>query len=155
MGKQSQAIFNLTRCSGTEFIPKILTGDAIPDCFHGQDEADYFTKYLMSNLKQESCPHISLIPCFKGDAQCFPFYKLCLYEIQLVQKVSILETCRNGRHLTNCTHFNCPALFKCSRYYCVPWKYHCDGKHDCPLLDDEKGCQNKQCPHLFRCLIIT
>ena len=47
--------------------------------------------------------------------------------------------------------YECSYQFKCHSYYCVPWAYLCDGKSDCPLLDDEKDCSKWNCLHMFRC----
>ena len=41
--------------------------------------------------------------------------------------------------------------FKCKNYYCVFYRYTCDGKNDCPLGDDEFYCSNRTCHGLFRC----
>ncbi len=45
----------------------------------------------------------------------------------------------------------CPHHFKCRNYYCVPYKYTCDGTQDCPLGDDEQSCINRMCVGLFKC----
>ncbi len=42
--------------------------------------------------------------------------------------------------------------FKCLNYYCVPYRYTCDGKQDCPLGDDEDRCTNRTCVGLFKCM---
>ncbi len=42
-------------------------------------------------------------------------------------------------------------IIKCRNYYCVPFKYTCDGKNDCPMGDDEQSCVNRTCPGLFKC----
>ncbi len=41
--------------------------------------------------------------------------------------------------------------FKCADYYCVPKRYTCDGKQDCPVGDDEHNCTDRLCQGLFRC----
>ncbi len=46
---------------------------------------------------------------------------------------------------------DCPHHYKCHSYYCVPYKYTCDSKYDCPLGDDENNCANRTCPGLFKC----
>ena len=62
-----------------------------------------------------------------------------------------LKACRNGKHLANCSAALCPHHFKCAKYYCVPFRYTCDGKQDCPLGDDERECSNRTCQGLFKC----
>ncbi len=37
-------------------------------------------------------------------------------------------------------------------YYCIPWKYVCNGRQDCPLGDDEEACTEFHCDGLFKCL---
>ncbi len=92
-----------------------------------------------------------MIPCFPGDQKCFHIYKYCFYELHDSLGPGFLKTCRNGRHLTNCSTHECSYQFKCHSYYCIPWAYLCDGKLDCPLSDDEKACGKQDCLHLFRC----
>ena len=45
--------------------------------------------------------------------------------------------------------------FKCPGYYCIPWKYVCDGKWDCPHGIDESQAYNcvkeRQCTNMFKC----
>ena len=76
---------------------------------------------------------------------------LTIYELHDELGVGFLKACRNGRHLSNCSAATCPHHFKCAIYYCVPVRYTCDGKRDCPLGDDENICHKRQCPGLFRC----
>ena len=62
-----------------------------------------------------------------------------------------LHTCRTGKHLANCVDFACPHHYKCQLSYCVPFKYTCDGKRDCPGGDDEQSCFTRNCTGLFKC----
>ena len=39
-----------------------------------------------------------------------------------------------------CTHFKCIGYFKCPHSFCLPLKYICDGKNDCPEGEDEVNC---------------
>ena len=42
--------------------------------------------------------------------------------------------------------------FKCPGYYCIPWRYVCDNKYDCPGGADEMSCHRVSCPGQFKCL---
>ena len=74
----------------------------------------------------------------------------CIYEIN---EEGTLQTCRNGKHLQNCTNFNCKDVgkYKCPGYYCIPMAYVCNGRIDCPRALDENGCKNYTCERLFHC----
>ena len=74
----------------------------------------------------------------------------CIYEIN---EEGTLQTCRNGKHLENCTNFNCQNVskYKCPGYYCIPMAYVCNGRIDCPRALDENDCNNYTCERLFHC----
>ncbi len=141
----------LFQCKPGEVIPSFLVNDSIPDCFEGHDENDFFEVRKRHTLHHGTCRDLMMIPCFPGDRRCFPIFKYCLYELHDGLGQGFLQTCRNGRHLENCSSYECSYQFKCHSYYCVPWAYLCDGKSDCPLLNDEEDCSKRNCLHMFRC----
>ncbi|XP_053379720.1 uncharacterized protein LOC123526988 isoform X2 [Mercenaria mercenaria] len=52
---------------------------------------------------------------------------------------------RSGQHLQECEHFSCPTnTVKCPGSFCLPVKFICDGKIQCPGGQDEEecGCQD-------------
>ena len=124
--------------------------DIIPDCKFGADEP-ILHSLLTSNFNS-SQRHLKkgYKYCYGGHPLKYPLHKECMYEID---NNSILQTCRNGQHLKNCSNFNCENLrkFKCPEYYCVPMHYVCDGKVDCPKGKDEVHCQNRICMGLCHC----
>ncbi len=62
----------------------------------------------------------------------------------------------NGQHLINCESFICDgAYYKCPESYCIPWRYICNGKVDCPGGVEEISCKIEQCPGFFKCLNST
>ncbi len=140
----------LFKCEDNEFIPEALVNDSIPDCSSGEDESYYYVTRIDFH-SESKCPLDKNFPCFHGDTKCFSLDELCIYELQPFSK-GILKYCRNGRHLANCTLFDCPSHFKCPGYYCIPWVMVCDGKYDCPYADDESlECADRSCSNMFKC----
>ena len=86
------------------------------------------------------------IPCMEGYLKCFNITDICLYQLNTDH---YLIPCRNGGHLENCAKFECNMVFKCLDSYCIPWKYVCDGKWDCPNGDDEQ--KSYICMHISKC----
>ena len=60
------------------------------------------------------------IQCIYGCKKCFPFYKLCVYELDFNGN---LMHCSSGSHLANCRVMQCNNMFKCFNYYCIPYRY--------------------------------
>ena len=113
-----------------------LVNDLIPDCKSNADE-NILHKILKANYIY-NMTHISskyntmqYRHCFEGHPKMYHLSKECIYT---VDQKGILQTCRNGKHLQNCSNFNCEKYFKfkCPRYYCIPMGHICDGKIDCP-----------------------
>ena len=94
----------------------------------------------------------SQIACGKSDAHSYDISKFCTYHLDPHNE---LIPCKSGGHLENCTHFECNMKFKCPGYYCIPWKYICDGKWDCPHGIDESQEHNcmkeRKCTNMFKC----
>ncbi len=114
--------------------PKVLVLDSIPDCFNGSDE--YRDIRLIQTVK---CKDEKAFPCFPGDKICFHLHELCIYELHDHLGPGFLRACRNGKHLANCSAATCPHHYKCRNYYCVPFKYTCDGKLEFVLCHDEQN----------------
>ena len=57
-----------------------------------------------------------------------------------------------GAHLQHCINFECNMMFKCSKSYCIPWLYVCNGKWDCSGGYDEMEnlCKNF-CINKYKC----
>ncbi len=66
-----------------------------------------------------SCMNVDEIPCTFGCSACFPLHKICVYEIS---HAGMLMYCPSGAHLKNCEAIECTNMFKCSRYYCIPYR---------------------------------
>ncbi len=130
-------------------IPQNLVQDSMPDCFDGRDEQAIISDEIPHTIT--TCKDRKSIPCFPGDTRCFFLHQQCIYEFHDLLGPGFLKPCRNGKHLANCSAALCPHHFKCQNYYCVPYKYTCDGKQDCPLGDDEHKCTNRTCVGLLKC----
>ena len=124
--------------------------DLIPDCPNSfEDEEQYYNLLTNPSHKEISCSKSDEIPCIPGHSHCFPFEKLCVYDIQ--DNSSQLKYCRNGVHLKKCKNFHCFKTFKCPSSYCVDISLVCNGIWDCPLGHDEHNCTLYICAHLFKC----
>ena len=134
-----------------------LVNDLIPDCKSNADENILYlilTNNYKENLTQSetSSKYNSEEQryCFEGHPKLYHVSEECIYQ---VDQKGMLQTCRNGKHLQNCSEFNCQKhfKFKCPKYYCIPMGYVCDGKIDSPGGFDEINCKNHSCFQLFHC----
>ncbi len=93
-----------------------------------------------------------LLSCRKNGKPGYPVSDICKYELD---QRGQLTPCQDGEHMQNCRNFECLTLFKCPGYFCIPWRYLCDGKIDCPGGHDENVktlCGvSRTCMHLFKC----
>ncbi len=110
--------------------------DAKWDCPYGEDEHDCTV----------NCSGLFWCPV---EQICLSFVDLCDGRIHCEATQSDEMFC--DVNLANCNGAICPDHHKCANYYCVPMRYTCDGKQDCPMGDDEHGCFNRSCTGLFRC----
>ncbi len=54
--------------------------------------------------------------------------------------------------MVSCKEFECNMKYKCPQYYCVPFRYVCNGKWDCPHGKDEDLCGlTRKCSDMFKC----
>ncbi len=114
-----------------------------------QEEHDLIA--LLVTGTEFKCSLPAQLQCREGHSKCFFIADICVF---VLNSFGILKPCRNGGHMQNCTFFECGNKFKCPRSYCIPWRYVCDNKWDCPLGDDEmeKMCtRNHMCPNMFKC----
>ena len=89
------------------------------------------------------------LPCYKWNTSMFEVSEICSFQHD---NESNLVPCSRGEHLQNCKEFECNMMFKCPNYFCIPWKYVCDGKWDCPGGFDESTCDRKRiCSSMFIC----
>ena len=65
------------------------------------------------------CQGNNELQCKYGCGRCFPFHKLCVYELDYNGN---LMYCYSGSHLKWCRNVDCNNMFKCYKYYCVPYR---------------------------------
>ena len=133
-----------------KWIHEERMNDLIPDCHSNADEPILYSlltensAYVSPNLtkKEKSCT--------MGHPLKYLASEQCIYELD---EKALLKTCRNGKHLENCKDFHCKNIskYKCPGYYCIPMRYVCNGRVDCPKALDEIGCENYTCERLFHC----
>ena len=132
--------------SNVPYLNKTSSSPTLPFVYRVEDEV-----VVDSVLSQPShCNHTQL-PCkYARPITCFPFTKLCVYDMDHYGR---LQFCMNGGHLTNCQAFQCSGLYKCPKSYCISLGRVCDGHKDCPQGEEEVGCPEnpRLCPGLLRC----
>ena len=94
-----------------------------------------------------------MMSCYPSIYKCFAVQDVCLYKLD---KLDNLYPCRTGSHIKYCEDFECNQNYKCPGYYCVPWRYVCDGKWDCPHGHDEYSdsiqcTESQKCINMFKC----
>ncbi len=96
------------------------------------------------------CKQPEQIPCDQSHISCFLISEICSFTLSAEGH---LLPCRTGTHLQQCNGFECNSMFKCPNFYCIPWKFVCDGKWDCPEgLDDHDNCgTDRRCEGSFLC----
>ena len=110
------------------------------------------SEIILSGQNPECCLSISELPCTEADCNCYSFSQVCMYNLN---KSGQLVPCEHGEHLQQCKEFDCSVLFDCPGFYCLPWKFVCDGNWDCPGGYDESEKHrcgpNRVCTNLFIC----
>lgn len=136
-------------CSNGKQVNRILLNDLVPDCGREAEDESHLIALLMQD-EVFSCETQFEVPCRDGHSQCYNIIDVCKYQLNAF---SHIVSCRTGQHLQNCTHFHCNMMFKCANSYCVPWRYVCDAKWDCPNGDDSLICDKKlSCGGMFKCM---
>ncbi len=121
-------------------------------------------------INRTTCSQISKFSqkhqeCVKDGTKLLNFYQViqesgniqandnyCIYELDNCGQ--LIKYSQNGTHLLSCKDYVCPDThYKCSNFYCIPWRYVCDGIWHCPggTEEDETNCERLSCPKQFHC----
>ncbi|XP_053389711.1 uncharacterized protein LOC123562081 [Mercenaria mercenaria] len=74
----------------------------------------------------------------RNDNTTIPLSMVCLYDVDAAK---YMTGCRSGEHLQNCGNVSCPEnTVKCPGSYCIPLRFVCDGRNQCPGGEDEHDC---------------
>lgn len=138
-------------CDNGSYISATLANDLQYDCAQtGNDEWQLLKMKTTPMIFH--CSNQDNIPCRDGHSKCYNISQICVFSLDDFHHVL---PCRTGEHLATCTHFECNSNFKCPKFYCIPWKYVCDGKWDCPYgMDEGKSTKCgylRICKNLFQC----
>lgn len=98
-------------------------------------------------------PILNTIKLLPHGLACSDRRVMCLYETHKDNETKIREliNCKEGYNLDSCEDYNCTGTYKCPGYYCIPWKYLCNGLWDCPAGYDEQDCLIIRRPGFFHC----
>ncbi len=73
----------------------------------------------------------------------------CVYE---PNECGLPEGINKEEHFLSCESYNCTnRYFACPYYYCLPWRFVCNGRWECPGGTDEMLCERTECPGMFKC----
>ncbi len=166
-----EAIFSINHvffCQNGSIILSWRICNHVSDCFLNDDETicslNILNRSIVNLVSQSFVPNISKstivndthkmakkIPRQKAVSEEKENCEKCFYNILDRKRDRFLVQCKNGFHLDNCKHFPYQTTFKCLGYYCVPWRYVCDGYWDCPLGYDEDICITTSRLGFFHC----
>ncbi|XP_041486068.1 G-protein coupled receptor GRL101-like [Lytechinus variegatus] len=129
------------QCYDGTLLPKEVHCDGMIDCIGNTHE------------DERNCPNLDELEerefyCPSGDLDGVPFK--CMYDFN---SYGLIKGCRNVDHLKDCGNETCPEnSMRCPGSYCIPLKYRCDNKKDCPYGEDENECDDFICPPgTYRC----
>ncbi len=139
------------QCNNSNESARVVLNDLVSDCGPNLEDEPLLRAVLELNF-EFPCPTEGHLPCKMGHPKCYSVAEICSFKLN---QLNHLLPCRTGGHLANCHKFICNQMYKCDRFYCVPWSYICDGKWDCPSGQDEFKlgfCSlEMRCVYMFRC----
>eukprot|EP00057_Strongylocentrotus_purpuratus_P024487 XP_011678961.1 PREDICTED: G-protein coupled receptor GRL101-like [Strongylocentrotus purpuratus] len=123
------------QCYDGSLFPRQVHCDGVIDCIGNTNEDESECAYSTSG---DACDLATDITCSNG--ACASHTTRCLHELD---EYGFFTGCRDVTHLRACGNFECPESYlKCPSSYCIPLRYRCDGKMDCPSGEDEAFCGN-------------
>ncbi|XP_030850190.1 prolow-density lipoprotein receptor-related protein 1-like [Strongylocentrotus purpuratus] len=138
----SQSAF---QCYDGSLFPRQVHCDGVIDCIGNTNEDESECAY---STPGDACDSATDITCNNG--ACASHTTRCLHKLD---EYGFFTGCRDVTHLRACGNFECPESYlKCPSSYCIPLRYRCDGKMDCPSGEDEAFCDEYECPDgSYRC----
>ena len=142
-------------CTDGPQLNSLFVDDLMSECgSNGEDEPILLLLSIGKQLAHCQLPFE--MPCYPGHSKCHNVTDICFYRLN---KFNHVVPCRNGGHLYNCVDFDCNAMFKCPKSFCVPWQYICNGKWDCSDgVDEVQSCTDNNmyiCKHTVNNCIHT
>ena len=152
------------QCEGGDCVHYNHVCDSISDCPDGDDETFchvmrefplFSDKIIKLSFISDLCdpPSGNMLMC-RSKLQCYNSSHICHYD----HSDGIMAYCEDGSHMgwgSMCRHIECRKHYKCQRSYCIPSRKICDDVIDCPVGDDEAGCEAYSCPGHMRCYSVT
>ncbi len=158
--KRQTDISNRFQCTNGVHISSQLLCNLEINCMDGEDEmlcerwlfeinmaSLLFKDQVLSfshNNSVERQPH--------NDISCSNPEIKCIYDIS---DNGTKKYCQSGAHLAHCEDEDedvlCEGTSRCPHYYCLPFRYVCDGHWDCPLGYDEDNCAVRTIPGYYYC----
>ena len=152
------------QCEGGGCVHYDHVCDSISDCPDGDDETFchvmrefplFSDKIIKLSFISDLCdpPSGNMLMC-RSKLQCYNSSHICHYD----HSDGIMAYCEDGSHMgwgSMCRHIECRKHYKCQRSYCIPTRKICDDVTDCPVGDDEAGCEAYSCPGHMRCYGVT
>ncbi len=122
------------------FVPFAYTCGGKHDCPMGDDDDIYAAIIFTGPTFAPAKCHESIV-CVTTDSICDGFED-CPYGDDEFFCFLAIPKCPQ----------NCICLyFKCPGFYCLPWRFVCNGQWECPGGMEERNCQRTACPGMFKC----
>ncbi|KAJ8027079.1 hypothetical protein HOLleu_32115 [Holothuria leucospilota] len=138
--KNCDSIEDGFQCFSNLSIPIGRKCDGFRDCpgKHWEDEKDQECDYLKEHFE---CSPEKPMKCKNGACAASSIY--CIFEYDVY---GFFNGCRDATHLDQCESYVCPSNhFKCPNSYCIPERYRCNKRLDCPYGEDEEFCDVYKC----------